>query len=538
MDYNVSFASITGGKVSELWVEVHNLNGVSVNGGGGVSNIVIAREVNGVIDDTYDGMKIRQTDNGNEVVGLRKNDNWYSLGQLAPLSAGADKILITDSNGTVHWGVVGDGLAIDNDTLEVSISGEVSDVVETVEQMEKDLDTQLTVNFDMPNIDNVYDFADPSVIGMSNGAVMLCQAFTVPINHEIRVDDGVETSPTLLGIYAKQEFTGKKIMLALYVYDFSTGFTDYVGDTGPVEVMQGRNEFPLKHINSNQTELKSSCVYYASLYLPSNAHSNGLYLAACPSYSNASYINAIPRFTVGVQNITHNNTEIDMTDATTGRLDFNDGQGNYYIGPWSDNYNEMPSIPRFFMQIRNGEVEEPVVIEPFTDIDYQYIYSNESAVANDIFDVSNLGSAMYPVVYQEVTPNADVDIVSWTVYDGNATDSNGFYKNVYSSSFDTLISSTGTITDTAESYGYSHTVTLAAPLHLTAGTTYRFPVAVGNQDYLFALRTYDSSVTATKVLHLFASGWNVSNWVNYSRVNAGPAVALTLTDSNNNTWNI
>ena len=34
-NYNVAFASITGGKVSELWVEVHNLNGISVNGQGG-----------------------------------------------------------------------------------------------------------------------------------------------------------------------------------------------------------------------------------------------------------------------------------------------------------------------------------------------------------------------------------------------------------------------------------------------------------------------------------------------------------------------
>lgn len=531
LPYGVNYAQLDH-------LQIVKLDSVVGQGGGSASNVVIARESNGVLDDTYDGVKIRRTDNDNEVVGLRKNNTWYSFGQLAPLSAGANKILITDANGTMHWVVVGEGLEIDDTTLEVKIDSDTSDVVKTVEKLEKDLDTQLTVNFDMPNVDNVYDFADTSVIGMSNGAVMLCQAFTVPINHEIRVDDGVETAPTLLGIYAKQAFTGKKIMLALYVYDFSTGYTDYVGDTGPVEVMQGRNEFPLKHINANQTELKSSCVYYASLYLPSNAHSNGLYLAACSSYSNASYINAIPRFTVGVQNITHNNQEIDMTDATTGRLDFNDGQGNYYIGPWSDNYNEMPSIPRFFMQIRNGEVEEPIVVEPFTDLDYQYIYRNESAVANDIFDVSNLGSADYPVVYQEVTPNADVDIVSWTVYDGNATDSNGFYKNVYSSSFDTLISSTGTISDTTESYGYSHTVTLASPLHLTAGTTYRFPVAVGAQDYYFALRTYDSSVTETKVLHLFGSGWNISNWVNYSRVNAGPAVALTLTDSNNNTWNI
>lgn len=36
-NYNVSFSSITGGKVSELWVEVHNLNGISVNGQGGGS---------------------------------------------------------------------------------------------------------------------------------------------------------------------------------------------------------------------------------------------------------------------------------------------------------------------------------------------------------------------------------------------------------------------------------------------------------------------------------------------------------------------
>ena len=36
-NYNVAFASITGGKVSELFVEVHNLNGISVNGQGGGS---------------------------------------------------------------------------------------------------------------------------------------------------------------------------------------------------------------------------------------------------------------------------------------------------------------------------------------------------------------------------------------------------------------------------------------------------------------------------------------------------------------------
>ncbi|MBR3387946.1 MAG: hypothetical protein IKG84_06935 [Bacteroidales bacterium] len=434
---------------------------------------------------------------------------------------------------------VGDGLAIDPGSGVIVIDSDVSDVVETVEKLKKDLDTQLTVNFDMPNVDNVYDFANPSVIGnLSDGAVMLCQAFTVPINHDIRVDDGITENPTLLGIYAKQPFSGKKIMLALYVYDFDTGYTDYVGDTGPVSVSQGRNEFPLLHINPNISELKSSCVYYASLYLPSNAHSNGLWLAGCPSYSNASYINAIPRFTIGVQNISHNGSEIDMTDATTGRLDFNDGEGNYYIGPWSDNYNERPSIPRFFMQIRNGEAEEPIILTPFENITYQSIIRNTNAVANNIFSTGSMGSASSPIVFQELTPNTDVDIVSCTMYDGIASEVFGNNFAYFSSNFGTRYDVQSTVVDAGASYGYSHTYTFTSPVHLTAGTTYRWPVSVGNNDYFFALRTYDSSVTKTKVLHLFASIYDVSQWVNFSRVNNGPAVALTLVDSNNNTWSV
>lgn len=434
---------------------------------------------------------------------------------------------------------VGDGLMIDPTSGLIVIDSEVGNVVETVEKLKQDLDTQLTVNFDMPNIDNVYDFANPSVIGnLSDGAVMLCQAFTVPINHDIRVDDGETDNPTLLGIYAKQPFTGKKIMLALYVYDFNTGDTDYVGDTGPVSVIQGRNEFPLVHINPDISELKSSCVYYASLYLPSNAHSNGLWLAGCPSYSNASYINAIPRFTIGVQNISHSGSEIDMTDATTGRLDFNDGEGNYFIGPWSDGYNERPSIPRFFIQIRNGEVEEPIILTPFDNITYQSIIRNVNAIANNIFSTSNLGSASNPIVFQELTPNTDVDIVSCTIYDGIASEVFGNTFAYFSSDFNTRYDVQSTVVDTGASYGYSHTYTFSNAVHLTAGTTYRWPVGVGNNNYSFALRTYDSTVTKTKVLHLFATLYDVSQWVNFSRVNNGPAVALTLVDSNNNTWNI
>lgn len=534
LPYGVNFACL-----HEL--QIVKLDTVVGQGGSGGSDIVIAREYNGVLDDTYDGVKIRQTDNGNEVVGLRKNNSWFTYGQLAPLSAGSDKILITDANGTVHWGVVGTGLEIDNNTLEVQISGEVGDVVETVEKLEKDLDTQLTVNFDMPNVDNVYDFADPSVIGnLSNGAVMLCQAFTVPINHDIRVDDGQTDNPTLVGIYAKQAFAGKKIMLALYVYDFDTGYTDYVGDTGPVEVTQGRNEFPLKHINPNISELKSSCVYYASLYLPSNAHSNGLYLAGCPSYSNASYINATPRFTVGVENITYNNTEIDMTDATTGRLDYNDGNGNYYIGPWSDNYNERPSIPRFFMQIRNGEADTPIVVEPFTDIG-TYTLKNTDSISSVFGSSVNVNTSTYGAMFMEVTPAQDVDVTGWVCYDNYATDDRQWYGQVFDSSFENQLStqSNGTLVELGEtSTGsgiYGHEFTRSTPLHLTANTTYRFLVGIPHTDN--DLLVQYNTPTVSKNLHLFASGYNVSQWVAYSRANNVQGIDFVIKDANNE-WRI
>lgn len=469
----------------------------------------------------------------------------YTAGDAIDLSN--DEISVKYGNGLTINGSnelevkVGEGLTIDPVSGVVMIDTEVGDVVQTVEKLKRDLDTQLTVNFDMPNIDNVYDFADPTVIGnLSNGAVMLCQAFTVPINHDIRVDDGITENPTLVGIYAKQAFTGKKIMLALYVYDFDTGYTDYVGDTGPVEVTQGRNEFTLKHINPNISELKSSCVYYASLYLPSNAHSNGLYLAGCPSYSNASYINATPRFTVGVENITYNNTEIDMTDATTGRLDYNDGNGNYYIGPWSDNYNERPAIPRFFMQIRNGEADTPVVVEPFTDIG-TYTLKNTDSISSVFGSSVNVNTTTYGAMFMEVTPAQDVDVTGWVCYDNYATDERQWYGQVFDSSFENQLSSqsNGTLVELGEtSTGsgiYGHEFTRSTPLHLTANTTYRFLVGIPHTDN--DLLVQYNTPTVSKNLHLFASGYNVSQWVAYSRANNVQGIDFVIKDANNE-WRI
>lgn len=51
-NYNVAFSSISDGKVSELFVEVHNLNGVSVNGQGGSGTSYTAGDGIDITNDT------------------------------------------------------------------------------------------------------------------------------------------------------------------------------------------------------------------------------------------------------------------------------------------------------------------------------------------------------------------------------------------------------------------------------------------------------------------------------------------------------
>ena len=415
----------------------------------------------------------------------------------------------------------GDGIEFTKVGTETTIAmdSEVGDVVETVEKLKKDLDTQITVNFDMPNITHTYDFANRSVTTLANGATMLCQAFTIPINHEIRVQTVGEDEPTLLGIYAKQQF-GYKIMLALYVYDFETGFTDYVGDTGPVYVQAGRNEYPLVHKNPNITELTSSCVYYASLYLPSTSQVNGLYLASCPSYNDASYINATPRFTVGVENITYNNQEIDMTDATTGRLDYSDGLGNYYIGPWSDSYNERPSAPRFFMQLRNGTAAEPYVpAAPFTTLGANAMPTSSDLCSN----LPNFTPSANNSCFRDVIPEADCDVTYFEWLDDTSSAAGWVQSNcVYNSGFDTnlsgnnnVVTNLGEVTTIDGHSLYRHRLTFGTALHLTANVTYRFLCeAFTDTGYVF------SRSNNTNTIHVTNNGWYIElqNMTRYNNI--------------------
>lgn len=517
--YNVSFASMLSGKVSELWVEVHNLNGVSVNGSG-VSNIVIAREYNGVLDDTYDGMKIRQTDNGNEIVALRKNNNWYSFGQLAPLSAGADKILITDSNGTVHWGVVGDGLTIDNDTLEVSISGEVSDVVETVEKLSDDLDKKITTTYPFAQITSMSDFAQ---YGVSNTTRMIGQLFAVPIASEIRKDE------TLLCVNALQNFSGN-VSFGIFEYDFEgnggTGSTYWIADTGTVSVRAGENEFALKYVLNDAHELQSSKLYYAVIAIAANAPATGLLLGSSSAY--AQNVNANPKYTLIVSNMDN------YIDWSVGTLQ----------GAWFQGYNEQYDIPRLFMMLRNGEGSTPIpVTEPFTDIgtftlEHQYRVS----------DIFSLTPDAEGGVYRKIIPAQDVDIASFRYVD--------YHGSVSSqTSFPVLLDDTYTpmkaIGDGTWTLGnsdltkvdgthYVHEFTFTTPVHLTANTAYWFMVGGNMADQGSEwLITYQTPSVSNDLL-LVKNMYNVNSWIipnSGEFLSSQPGMYLRLSDGINS-WTI
>lgn len=438
---------------------------------------------------------------------------------------------------------VGSGLQIVNGDI-ITINPEVGDVVETVEKLKKDLDTQITPNFDMPNISQVYDFADPSVSTLANGACMLCQAFTIPINHEIRTVSEDADEPTLFGIYAQQSFS-YKIMLALYEYTYAKageehGSSTYVGDTGPVNVLQGVNEYPLKNRNPSITELRSDRVYYATLYLPNAARVNGLMLAGAPNYGNNS-VPAEPRLSCAVENITWNNQELDMDDPTatlnhyqTYTLD-DVTYYNYYIGPWNSGYNERWTAPRFYMQIRNGEYNEPVIpVVPFVDLG-NVLPTGADLVSNlPGFTATSSNSS-----FRDVTPLMNVTIDSFEWIDDMSTVAGWAAANcVFDSGFVTNLSGVSNTATDLGSVGtvdghtmYAHRITFTTPITLTANTTYRFLCECFDSasSYIFGW------TTPTDVVHVGNNGWYIDNQ-NLTRYDNIIGKYTKLTDSNNNSY--
>lgn len=442
---------------------------------------------------------------------------------------------------------------VDANALEIEGYEGIENVVETVEKLAGDLDTQITTNFDFPNISGVSDFASTSVSTLANGAGMLCQAFTIPINHDIRTISDDAGSHTLLGIFSKKLYSQAKIMLALYEYsypegDAEHGSTTYVGDTGPVDVVAGINEYPLRNRNPQITELRSDRVYYATLYLPSAVHGTSeLTLASIPGYGADNFVNAEPRFTCAVENIIYDGHELDMSDPTTTLNHYTAEPSedpevpylNYAIGPWDDGYNERPSAPRFYLQIRNGKRTMPEPSnDPFVDLGNPSLKA--SATYNSIFPNPGFTIGQQSIVFQEVQPTLACTITEWTIYDNNPTDSLGWGGMVFDSGFTNQLCSNNdvTLTELGETssgsgiYGHKYTHNNGG-LQLSANTTYRFVASCqGSSSGSTKIVQYDGT-TSKKDLRMAESGYNVSQWVTIAQATQVDGTYLKVKTSDN-----
>lgn len=483
-NYNVSFASIDGGKVSELWVEVHNLNGVSVNGQGGSGTTYSAGNA---IDLTNDTISVK-----------------YGKGlEITP----DNKLQLK----------VGKGLTLDNDTLEVTIDNAVGEVVDTVLKLQDDLDKKITTTYPFAQITTMSDFA---VYGVTNTSRMIGQLFAVPIASEIRKDE------TLLCVNALQNFAGN-VSFGIFEYDFEanngTGSTYWIADTGTVSIVSGENKFKLKNVKNNNYELRSSMLYYAVVAIANNAPVNGLMLGSSPAYSQN--VNANPKYTLIVSNMDS------YIDWTTGTL-----QGAYFQG-----YNEQYDIPRLFMMLRNGEDSTPIpVTEPFTDIG-SFTLQHQYRVS-DFFSMTPDADG---AIYRKVIPTQDVDITSFRYVDYHGSVGQ---QSSYPVLLDDTYTPMKTIGDGTWTIGnsdhtkidgtyYLHEFTFSTPVHLTANTAYWFMVG-GNMNKLGEewIITYKTP-TVTNDLLLVKSMSNVNQWMipNYGEYQSSkPGMYLRLSDGTKN----
>ena len=435
-----------------------------------------------------------------------------------------------DENGNLSV-AVGEGLMIVNKVI--TYNGDVAEIVSEVKKMEEDLDTQLITTFPIPSITKLTDYGDKlsALVQPMNGATFYC-AFTIPINNSIRISGG-EKSPTLLGVYAKQAH-GDQFILGLYEYNFDTGKSDYVADTGAITISQGgKNEFPLKHINPLVEELRSDRVYYATIHLKPQHSASGPVLLSAPGITNQqdqTDINLIPQFACWSQD-DGNHPIIDFTDPDVG-LNVHDSGTGYKYGPWTNSYTKCYQIPTFFMSIRNS-APTPIVTTPFIDLGTYTLKNNVSA--QTIFGVSD-----NKMVMQEVKPYQNVTITKWTVYDTNATDSDKFSARVYETGWTAIRDSSNvTVTDLGEVLSgtgiYGHECVPATPIPLTANQAYLFTAATAsNWGNVGNLVQYDSPTVAKVLYSLQNPGYVASSTV--TRMDDVQGTFMMLEDSDGNTW--
>jgi len=232
-------------------------------------------------------------------------------------------------------GEVAGTLTLDNITEEV---------VETVTELQTELNGKLTTNFPYPMItDNNTDFANYK----GNGDNCICQLFSVSLNHKITTD-------TYFTVYMKDNgYSQTNVIFGIFEYNFDywdetaqrwRGQTNWVCDTGPVNLNKPTKdyklEFPVTHINSAHDVLRSDRAYYAVLALKSDG-GNGVFLACTDNYNGD----------------VHSEPTLNWRWQSVPNLDFINASGTlentYWWDPNVNNYDEKADMRRFFLQIRN-----------------------------------------------------------------------------------------------------------------------------------------------------------------------------------------
>ena len=274
---------------------------------------------------------------------------------------------------------LGTGLTFDTSGAaagQLSIDDVTEEVVNTVQTISNDLDTKVTTNFPPAMIIKT----DCDIAAYNNAGTLYGNLFNVSINSVIEIDR------TMIGVYVYQVDNDKNVILGLYEYqpdyprynneDPTQGISGYgrtvaLCDTGVITIPQGTVgfcEYPIKNLNKTigtpneetRPSLKSSCMYYASIFMGSDMNSDGLKL-----YGVTGYAPQVNQIKPGL-NICPQNYNLLLNDtAYSGQISFNDfGFGwkyDNYINHYTQgdtttasiSYQEKSDGNRFYMQIRN-----------------------------------------------------------------------------------------------------------------------------------------------------------------------------------------
>lgn len=276
---------------------------------------------------------------------------------------------------------LGEGLKFDENAgvKAITINNEVEEVVETVTAIATDLDTKISNNFPPAMI----TVADADIAQYRNNGALYGTLFNVSINQAVEIDR------SMIGMYIYRVDNDMNVVFGLYEYqpDYpryiddnpEAGISAYgrtvpLCDTGVVQLTtstKGFCEWPVKHLNSTLTgsdpetrpSLKSSCMYYATIYMGSDLQAGGLHIGSFSGY--APQFNDIkPGLTIANYNI-----NCSLGADYSSAVSFNDfgfgwkynNYANHYAGTdntyTTGNYSENNGGYRFYMQIRNKAKE-------------------------------------------------------------------------------------------------------------------------------------------------------------------------------------